>query len=245
MKTAILATATTAEDRDPTALPRLVIPDGSLEALKWLALVLMTLDHVNKYLLHDAVPAIFDAGRIVMPLFAIVLAYNLARPGTAQSGAYQRVIARLAIAGAIATLPFVALGGLGWGWWPLNIMATLLVATVAIALVDHDGTLQRVAAGLLLIVGGLFVEFWWPALAVLMAAWWYSRRPTWPALLLGTVGLASLQLVNHNAWALAALPLVVLASRIDFKVPKVRWVFYAYYPAHLAVIWFVRAAASH
>ena len=242
---AALASPITVEERDPLALPRLVISDGSLEALKWLALGLMTLDHVNKYLLHDAVPAIFDAGRVVMPLFAIVLAYNLARPGAAQSGAQKRVSARLAIAGAIATLPFVALGGLGWGWWPLNIMATLQVATVAISLFDHGGTLQRVSAWLLLIVGGLFVEFWWPALAVLMAVWCYSRRPTWQALFLGTVGLASLQLVNHNAWALAAVPLVVLASRIDFKVPKTRWVFYAYYPAHLAVIWLVRAAAVH
>ena len=35
--------------------PRLELSSGSLEALKWLALLLMTLDHVNKHLLHASV----------------------------------------------------------------------------------------------------------------------------------------------------------------------------------------------
>ena len=42
----------------PSALPSLSLSDGAIEALKWLGLVLMTLDHVNKYLLHDSVPVI-------------------------------------------------------------------------------------------------------------------------------------------------------------------------------------------
>jgi hypothetical protein len=63
-------------------LPRLQLANGSLEALKWLALLLMLGDHVNKYLLHDAVPVLFDAGRLVMPIFAVVLGYNLGRGST-------------------------------------------------------------------------------------------------------------------------------------------------------------------
>lgn len=34
------------------SLPRLVLSDGALEALKWTALLLMTGDHVNKYLFN-------------------------------------------------------------------------------------------------------------------------------------------------------------------------------------------------
>ena len=58
--------------------PRLELSSGSLEALKWLALLLMTLDHVNKHLMHASVPELFAAGRLALPLFGFVLGYNLA-----------------------------------------------------------------------------------------------------------------------------------------------------------------------
>ncbi len=63
-----------------SALPKLVITDGTLEALKYLGLVLMTLDHVDKYLFNGTCPTAFAAGRSALPIFAMVLAYNLAHP---------------------------------------------------------------------------------------------------------------------------------------------------------------------
>ena len=134
--------------------PPLVLSSGTLEALKWLALMLMTLDHVNKHLLHASVPELFAAGRLALPLFGFVLGYNLARPGALASGGYSRTARRLAMFGTIATIPFIALGGLGWGWWPFNIMATLLVATLCAWLIEAGGPLRLVAAGAVFIVGG-------------------------------------------------------------------------------------------
>jgi len=57
----------------------LLLADGTAEALKWLALVLMVLDHVNKYLYNDALLWVFPIARLSFPLFGFVLAYNLAR----------------------------------------------------------------------------------------------------------------------------------------------------------------------
>jgi hypothetical protein len=216
--------------------PALVLSSGSIEALKWLALLLMTLDHVNKHLLHNSVTELFAAGRLALPLFGFVLGYNLARPGALASGAYARTARRLAVFGGIATLPFVALGGLGWGWWPLNIMATLLVATACAWLIDVGGTTRLLAAATLFIVGGALVEFWWPGVAACLLAWAYCRRPSWwmPALWVGA--LASLYLVNRNLWALAALPLIFAARYVEMNLPRGRNTFYVYYPLHLAVL---------
>ena len=219
------------------ALPGVALTDGSVEALKWVGLVAMTLDHINKYLLQAAVPALFDVGRVAMPLFAIVLAWNLARRNALEPRSYRRLTARLAIAGLLATLPFMALGGLGWGWWPLNIMLTFLVAAGVIHLADRR---RRAAATALFLVGGLFVEFWWPALAITVGAWRYFRRRSVWALALCLVGLAALYGVNRNFWAFMALPLVLLASRVDVPVSRLRWLFYAFYPLHLAAIWLLR-----
>lgn len=82
---------------------------------------------MNKYLFNATIPGLFEAGQLCLPIFVFVLAYNLARPGTLESGAYLRTMKRLAIFGALASVPFIALGGLLAGWWPLNVMFTLLV----------------------------------------------------------------------------------------------------------------------
>lgn len=158
------------------------IPDGTVEALKWLALVLMTGDHVNKYLFNATLPVLFEAGRVALPLFVFVLAYNLARPGTLERGVYGRTMSRLAMFGALASVPFVALGGLYAGWWPLNVMFTLLVVTATAYLVERGGKLHLAAAGVVFLVGGSSVEYWWPAVAFGLAVWSYTRRSRcWPA----------------------------------------------------------------
>ena len=216
--------------------PALVLSSGTLEALKWLALLLMTLDHVNKHLLHASVPELFAAGRLALPLFGFVLGYNLARNTALASGAYWRTTRRLAVFGSIATIPFIALGGLGWGWWPFNIMATLLVATLCAWLIEVGGASRLAAAVALFIVGGALVEFWWPGLAACLLAWAYCRRPSWLKLALWIGALASLYVINRNLWALVALPLIFAAAHVGLSVPRGRLGFYAYYPAHLAVL---------
>ena len=235
---AVAAESINAAVRVPVSTaPPLVLSSGTLEALKWLALLLMTLDHVNKHLLHAAVPEFFAAGRLALPLFGFVLGYNLARPGALASGGYSRTARRLAVFGGIATVPFIALGGLGWGWWPLNVMAALLVATLCAWLIEVGGPARLVAAATVFIVGGALVEFWWPGLAACLLAWAYCRRPNWLTLAVWIGALTSLYVINRNLWALAALPLISAAGQVKMSLPRARLGFYVYYPAHLALLW--------
>jgi hypothetical protein len=228
---------------DEASAPRVVIANGTLEALKWSALVLMTIDHINKYLLNWSETWMFAVGRMAMPIFAIVLAYNLARPGAMTSGAYQRTMRHLAIGAAISTIPFVALGKVQFagGWLPLNILATLLVATAVIHLVELGGARRVALAAAVFIVGGALVEFWWFGVALAVATHAYLRRPSFGKLSV-VVGVATaLALVNGNFWALGGLAIVAASTRVQLDVPRVRWFFYAFYPAHLAALWAVHA----
>lgn len=223
------------------ALPRIEIKTGTLETLKWAALVLMTGDHVNKYLFNETLPYLFEAGRLAMPLFVFVLAYNLARPGAFERGVYKRAMIRLGIFGALATPAFVALGSLSW--FPLNILFTLLVITAVASQLDPvgRGTFPCLAgAALVFVLGSALVEFWWPAVAFGVAIWWYCKSPTWAALATALATCTALLWINGNLWALAALPVVAIASLVDLRVPRLRWVFYAYYPAHLMALLLIR-----
>ena len=95
-------------------LSRLFVSDGTIEAMKWLALLSMTGDHVNKCLFNGTLPFLFEIGRLAMPLFMFIfiLAYKLARPGIYENGAYLRIMTRLTIFGLLATPAFIAFGGL-------------------------------------------------------------------------------------------------------------------------------------
>jgi hypothetical protein len=70
--------------------------------------------------------------------------------------------------------------------------------------------------------------------------WLHARRPSWTCLALGIVCCASLQVVNGNAWALAAIPVFLIAMRWKLTMRRYRWVFHVYYPVHLMAIWLIR-----
>ena len=216
----------------------IAIGDGTLLALKWLALVLMTGDHVNKFLMGSESAWLFGAGRLVMPIFAIVLGINLARPSALASGAVDRTGGRLLVMGVVATLPFMLLGGDIIAGWPLNVLFTLAVAAMVIQCLSRPSPKHRTALAVgFFLVGGLLVEYWWPAISLTVGTWLYLRGRSAKGMLLASFGLLGLCAINGNAWALLVLPLFGLATRLSIPAfNRTRAFFYAYYPAHLLAI---------
>jgi len=51
----------------------LFVFDGTIEAMKWLALLSITGDHVNKYLFNGTLPFLFEIARLAMPLFIVMV----------------------------------------------------------------------------------------------------------------------------------------------------------------------------
>ena len=217
--------------------PRVELSDGAVEAMKWLGLILMTADHAQKYGLMPVVSGVYEAGRVAFPLFGIVLAYNLARVQSHDPAVYVRVLTRLLICGALASIPFIALGGLGFGWWPLNSMGTLAVSVGVMYLIESRPPFWKTKAATVLLLGGAMVEFWWPGVALCVGAWWYCTHPTGGAFLLWIAGTAGLTLINGNGWACASFAiLAIMAYGVTIAIPRASRFFYVYYPAHLAII---------
>ena len=226
--------------------PPLVIPDGTLELLKWVALALMTVDHVNKYLLDAGQPWMFDLGRLVMPIFTAVLAYNLARPQARERGLYQRTLGRLLYFGTITTPIFLAIGATYRDTlWPLNILFLLASIVGCIWLIEIGGVRGWAGAAVVFLVGGMAAEYFWPGALFGIAVWFYARRPSWTAAVFALLGCGGLYFVNGVWWSLAALPVLLLMPRVRLRLPRLRLAFYIYYPLHLAVIWLVQRAIAH
>jgi hypothetical protein len=222
-----------------------IMAQGSLEAIKWAALVLMVFDHVNKYLYAERLPIVFELGRIVMPMFGFVLAYNLARPDALAKGLHGRMIYRLALTGLAATPVCVILNSQfenASTWWPLNILFTLLLVVALTYLIDRGGVKRYALAVALFTLGGAFVEYLWMGLLCCLGAWLFCRKASLFRLLLWSLGTLSLALINGNTWAFAALPIVLVAGRMPHDLSRQTWLFYGFYPAHLLLLLLIRLA---
>ncbi len=193
------------------------------ELLKWLAVILMTGDHVAKVIYGGYVPGLSEAGRVAFPLFALVMAYNLAQPG-ADVG---KSVRRLAMWGVIAQ----PVHALTFGYWlPLNILLTFALSALVIYAVERrENSVVVMAAGVLPLV----VDYQWAGVGFVLLAWLGFRtgRP-----LLTLAAFAPLCVFNGNPWSLAAIPVAVGLSHSAWPLPRGRWAFYGYYVAHLACI---------
>lgn len=200
--------------------------DSGREVLKWVALILMTGDHVNKALLGGTSPWLTDAARVVFPIFAVVLAYGLwAHP---DPRAARRAMRRLLFAGLIVQ-PFHAIA---FGYWlPLNVLFSLALGIY----VCSTPSLSRALAAWCL--GGLLVDYLWTGPALMLAAViWFRSGGSWRARVFASAAALALCLFNGNAWALLALPLLALFGQSGAVVPRWRWTFLGYYGTHLAVL---------
>ncbi|MBV6898069.1 TraX family protein [Xanthomonas euvesicatoria] len=202
------------------------------EALKWIALALMTGDHVAKVLFGGYVPVLSELGRIAFPVFALVMAYNLAQP----RADYAKSVLRLACWGLLAQ-PFHAWA---FGYWlPLNVLLTFALAALLIWTVQTRHWLYAAVAGVVL---PLVVDYQWAGVWLVLAAWaWF--RVAKPCVSKGYIApvVACMVLLcwyNGNLWALVALPVLALGY-VWWPLPRLRWAFYGYYVVHLAVIAFV------
>lgn len=233
------------------------ITNDRLTLLKLLAVVSMVIDHYNKFANPDYSQIMFSVGRLALPIFIFVLAFNLSR---IEAGKIPKIAIRLVVFGLIATPAYNAMGGtiLG-GWWPLNALfllaglagvVYLLAVPVARPWLQH---LCRVAALLLFLIAGALVEFFWAGLGLGLVAWrlfvMFSRGESHGdkgrgeiafLTLAAAVFTALLCLINGNAWALAAIPLVLVVLWLPVgKLPRFKWFFYWFYPAHLCALWLI------
>lgn len=223
----------------------LIKNNSAINTIKWMALILMTLDHTNKYLFNTTLPFLYEAGRLALPLFIFALSFNLSRP-TTNSDTYKRVIWRTALVGVVATPPFLLLGSTIENIWPLNIMFTLSLIALVIWLIDSGETSYYYMAGVMFIAGGALVEYWWPALALGVSTWLYCKKETLLTGIAVLAACASLALINNNFWALCSIPIIYLVIRVNLNMntPRLKWFFYAFYPFHLAIFFLIRIPLS-
>ncbi len=209
-----------------------------MEAVKWLALVSMTIDHANRFFFKATLDPAYCFGRLAMPLFAFILAYNLAQPGVKLSGVYSKVLLRLIIFGFLATPGYIAMRHLEH-LLPLNIMFMLAAAVAIFYHIDEGGAANRFAALFIFLIGGLLVEYDWVGIIFCLTCWFFCRKPSLLTAFAWFIAYLLLDKINGNHWALLSLLVIYLATKNEVKIPRIRYLFYIYYPLHLTLFYFL------
>lgn len=197
---------------------------GGRELLKWLALVLMTGDHAVTVLGVGYVPVVSELGRVAFPLFALVMAFNLAQPDSDAAKSAQRLAAWGIAATPVVVLAFGQL-------LPLNVLLTFAAAAACIWAIERRYWLL---VAILAVIAPVWLDYAWPGVWLVLAGWcWYRGQGGRPWLVWACMGL--LCAYNGNAWALLAIPALRLGY-LNVPVPRTGKTFYGYYLAHLAAL---------
>ncbi len=178
---------------------------GGRELIKWIAVLAMTGDHVVKVFELGYVPVVSEAGRVAFPLFAMVLAYNLAQPAADTAKVMRRLLAWGAAAMPAYWLAFGVI-------FPLNVLCAFALAVCCVRAVQGR---RWVLLAVCALPAPLLVDYQWPGLAVVLGAWWYFRSPR-PTILTTiccvAVPAAALCAYNGSAWSLLAIPMLRLGE---------------------------------
>lgn len=201
---------------------------AAILALKVGACVAMVLDHID-WLLFDSSLFFHDTlGRAVFPVFAFILARNLARAEPAHM--LRSVVPRMVAVGVVAQLAYGAL--VDWSG-PLNVMFSL---ALAVSVVSWWNAGRYVAALVAFVLFGAVVDYLWFGVAMIAVFTWLQGREGIPAWFYGVGAALFLYPVNGGAWAVLLAPLLLLAGRLDGPAARYKWLFYAFYPLHLYIL---------
>jgi len=205
------------------------------DALKLVAIISMTVDHVGAILLPQ-VGWLRIIGRVAFPLFAYQLAV-----GYLHTRNLSRYALRLAFWGLIAQAVYMI--AFRVRLWTLNIFATLLLGLLAIWGWDH-----RRWWAVVLPLSLASIQLWLPAVGpdyglygVLLCLVSFVLFQHREQLVIGhglLHVLAGILFWPSQVYAVASIPFILWPPRLHIR--RLPELFYAYYPAHLALLVLVR-----
>lgn len=219
--------------------------------LKILALVTMTCDHVGKQLLPDLV-FLQILGRLSFPIFA----YMIAEGCLYTKNRAKYLLSMLSLAAACQLVYFFALGSLYQ-----CVLVTFSLSIGLIYLLDHAVKRKSLGAwglaviGFLVVCGIIFglpkllpdtdfhIDFGLWGVLLPVCVWLGRSKASKLALMTADMLLLSLSMGGVQWYCFAAVAFLALYNGTRGKL-RLKYLFYIYYPLHLAVIYLISLLLS-
>jgi len=212
-------------------------------ALKILAIVTMLIDHIGA-VLFPHVTILRIIGRLAFPIFAYLIT-----EGMLHTSNIKKYLWRLFLFALISEIPFdLAFHGVFFYSKSQNVFFTLLIGLAAITVLHQYFARNPVVSVAFVIAAALFAQFLhtdygWFGVAVVVLFYCFHNYRTW-----GVFAFALL--VAGYSLMGGPLEIFALASGIPIliyngKKGSLNWkyFFYAFYPVHLLLLYFVHIVA--
>jgi hypothetical protein len=212
---------------------------NALEFAKWIAVILMTINHTTDALKEPWLDIGYWAGRPCLPLFAAIL---VLRFGDSQPEKLVRALRRLTLWGAISEPIYIALSvAIALR---LDVLFSLAAGVLLLWLLGRRRYVWLAIACVVLAFGNRFLDGGALTPLAMLLGEFARRRSPWAAIwAIALAGIALNWVAEPQLWpaafaALLAPPIFALSLMLRRFIPRLPMqVFYAYYPLHLAVIY--------
>ena len=216
--------------------------DLGREVLKWIAMMTMTIDHVGA-ILYPEYEVLRIIGRLSFPLFAYLIAL-----GVESTRNIKHYFVRLFIFALISQIPFsLALGTEPWE--SLNIFFTLSFGVLFLYYFKRGSLLCLIP------VFASFLNFDYNVYGIALIGCMYILEGN---VEVGIVSIGLLNLFFLPVWptqmfSVLALPLILLHKNGLLKISKEtkgttaairKYLYYSYYPLHLALLYLIKLSFS-
>ena len=202
-------------------------------ALKMIAIVFMLIDHMGA-VLFPKIMIFRIVGRIVLPIFAFTLV-----EGFIHTKDVRKYIMRVGTFALLSEIPFdLALSGKILEFGHQNVFFTLLLGLVMLACYARtNDTLKQLAVVALTVFAAKLFNVDYSGMAIVMIFLFYYL---WDKKLekLFAVGILII-LMSGVLQLFSLLALIPIALYNGERGPKIKGFFYAFYPIHLLVLYFV------
>jgi hypothetical protein len=215
--------------------------DSGRDILKIIAIITMTIDHIGA-ILYPTVDLFRIIGRIAFPLYCYLLVL-----GVESSRNVKNYFVRLVAFAFISQIPFFL--ALDYDPLSLNIFFTL-AAGISILI---RPTLALIPIFLSLFLENISIDLDYGVYGFALIACLSLGRKNLKLGILATGLLHLITVFTLQIYALLALPLIILHQFGYLSTPQFsqsrsrysalrKYLFYAYYPLHLSVLYFIRVA---
>ena len=217
----------------------------SSATIQIIALVTMTIDHVGLYLLGDPEPFRI-IGRIAFPLFAFMLV-----EGFKHTHSRRNYFLRIVATALVAELPVFLISVVSHIEYTHNVLFTLAFSFLALVLAERRGLALIALPIVALIPGALNCEYGVHGVLLVVgfyyADYFFTKRRVLLVAAQATILTAMMvSLAQYEGWdilaygILAIIPIALYSGKKGKRLP--RWFGYAYYPAHLLILLFIKLA---